>query len=105
MDKNNNTNFKDTKYCKLISSLKLEKDELGYQYAIEKIYVKQLEREEIRICLYKDMRDRGGSIRNRMLVRPVDVTEKELLQLLQAGIQNSLFTDNFISELKKLGGK
>ena len=46
---------KETKYCTLLQSTKItDKDGLGYTYAFEKIYVKELEREEVRICLYKD---------------------------------------------------
>ena len=44
--------IKETKYCKLLQSVSFEDKYTGYKYAIEKIYVKSLKREEIRICLY-----------------------------------------------------
>ena len=44
---------KETKYCKIIRSVELKDgDEL---FALEKIYIKALDRYEIRICLYRAM--------------------------------------------------
>ena len=105
MNSKSGENCKETKYCKLMKSYKLEKDNQGYQYAIEKILVKNLQREEIRICLYKDMRDRSGSITSRMLVRPVDLTEDELLKLLVLGIECGIISNKFISKMNQIGGK
>lgn len=94
---------KETKYCTLLQSSKMaDKDGLGYTYAFEKIYVKELEREEVRICLYKDMRDRGGNIQNRMLVRPCDLTEMEFIQLFEKAIKDKLFSDEFINYLRNV---
>ena len=94
---------KETKYCTLLQSTKItDKDELGYTYAFEKIYVKELEREEVRICLYKDMRDRSGKIQNRMLVRPCDLTEMEFIQLFDKAIKDKLFSDEFVNYLRNI---
>lgn len=97
---------KETKYCTLLQSSKMaDKDGLGYTYAFEKIYVKELEREEVRICLYKDMRDRGGNIQNRMLVRPCDLTEMEFIQLFEKAIKDGLFSDEFINYLRNIANQ
>ena len=94
---------KETKYCTLLQSTKIaDKDGLGYTYAFEKIYVKELEREEVRICLYKDMRDRSGKIQNRMLVRPCDLTEMEFIQLFDKAIKDKLFSDEFVNYLRNI---
>lgn len=90
---------KETKYCKLLQSVGFEDKYTGYKYAIEKIYVKSLKRNEIRICLYKDMRDRAGKVTNKMLVRPVDLTSDELLKLLVNGYQNGILDKDFIKTL------
>ena len=75
---------------------------LGYTYTFERIYVKELEREEVRICLYKDMRDRSGKIQNRMLVRPCDLSEMEFIQLFEQAIKDKLFSDEFINYLRNV---
>lgn len=98
----NTTNNKETKYCTLLKSSSIQDKEHGYRYAIEKIYIKELNREEIRICLYKNMKDRSGKLSNRMLVRPVDVTEKELLELLGVSIKENMFSEEFMKYLKNL---
>ncbi len=98
MDKQVDRTFKDvitkeTKYCKLLESVKMYDKETGYTYAFEKIYVKDLKREEIRMCLYKDMLDRAGKTQNRMLVRPVDLTELEFVQLFKLAYDKNLFSE------------
>ena len=99
MEKKNEQEVKETKYCKLLQSVGFEDKYTGYKYAIEKIYVKTLKREEIRLCLYKDMRDRAGKVTCKMLVRPVDLTSEELLQLLVKGYKDGIIDDKFITSL------
>lgn len=95
--------LKETKYCTLLESCTMpDSDGLGYTYAFEKIYIKELSREEIRICLYKDMRDRGGKIQNRMLVRPCDLTIQELYSLLCKAIKEKILPDDFIKHLQEM---
>lgn len=96
MEKKKEQEVKETKYCRLLQSVGFEDKYTGYKYAIEKIYVKSLKREEIRICLYKDMRDRAGQVANKMLVRPVDLTSDELLKLLVKGYQDGILDTDFI---------
>ena len=93
--------LKDTKYCTLIESAKTEVDENGYQYAIENIVVKELNRDEIRLCIYKDVENTNGITVNRLVPRPIDVTEDELIELIKLGIQKGILSKTFITKLSK----
>ncbi len=46
--------IKETKYCKIINQGKVGEGE--YTYSIEKIYIKELKRYEVRFCVYKATR-------------------------------------------------
>lgn len=46
--------IKETKYCKIMNQGKVGDDE--YTYTIEKIYIKELKRDEVRFCVYKATR-------------------------------------------------
>lgn len=46
--------IKETKYCKIKSQGKVGEGE--YTYSIEKIYIKELKRDEVRFCVYKATR-------------------------------------------------
>ena len=63
--------IKETKYCKIISQGKVGEGE--YTYSIEKIYIKELKRDEVRFCVYKATR-RGDET---YIPRSLDVTELE----------------------------
>ena len=52
--KNEEKVIKETKYCKIISQGKVGEGE--YTYSIEKIYIKELKRDEVRFCVYKATR-------------------------------------------------
>ena len=69
--------IKETKYCKIINQGKVGDDE--YTYTIEKIYIKELKRNEIRFCVYKSTR-RGDET---YIPRSLDVTELELIELIK----------------------
>ena len=56
---------KETKYCKIIRSVTVEDGD--ERFAIEKIYIKSLQRYEVRICLYRDCRDRVFAIMNKLI--------------------------------------
>ena len=43
--------IKETKYCKIKSQGKVGEGE--YTYSIEKIYIKELKRDEVRFCVYQ----------------------------------------------------
>lgn len=75
--KNEEKVIKETKYCKIISQGKVGEGE--YTYSIEKIYIKELKRDEVRFCVYKATR-RGDET---YIPRSLDVTELELIELIK----------------------
>ncbi len=87
--------IKETKYCKIINQAKF--GEGKYTYSIEKIYIKELKRNEVRFCAYKATR-RGDEI---YIPRSLDVTELELIELIKESIKNKVFSEEFITMLKQ----
>lgn len=87
--------IKETKYCKIISQGKVGEGE--YTYSIEKIYIKELKRDEVKFCVYKSTR-RGDET---YIPRSLDVTELELIELIKESIRRKVFSDEFIEMLKQ----
>ena len=87
--------IKETSYCKIYNRVSIEDDD--YYSCIERIEVKEKQREEIRFALYKDT-IRGD---NRYVPRSLDVTEIQLLELIKKAIENKVFSDEFIDMLKQ----
>ena len=87
--------IKETKYCKIISQGKVGEGE--YTYSIEKIYIKELKRDEVRFCVYKVTR-RGDET---YIPRSLDVTELELIELIKKSIREKVFSEGFIEMLKQ----
>jgi hypothetical protein len=87
--------IKETKYCKIVSQGKL--GEGMYTYSIEKIYINELKRNEVRFCVYKVTR-RGNET---YIPRSLDVTELELIELIKESIKNKVFSKEFIKMLKE----
>lgn len=88
--------LKETKYCLLLKQGKvIVEDSI---FSVERIYVKVMEREEIRFGLYKENKNQI----ERLIPRPVDVTEEELLQLISEGKSKGVFSKKFIEELKEI---
>lgn len=86
---------KETKYCKIIRSVTVEDGD--ERFAIEKIYIKSLQRYEVRICLYRDCRDRI----NKLIPRPVDLTMDKFVALILVGLKAGVLDDDFKQELIK----
>ena len=86
---------KETKYCKIIRSVTVEDGD--ERFAIEKIYIKSLQRYEVRICLYRDCRDRI----NKLSPRPVDLTIDKFVALILVGLKAGVLDDDFKQELIK----
>ena len=86
---------KETKYCKIIRSVTVEDGD--ETFAIERIFVKSLQREEIRFCLYKDCLDRP----NKLIARPVDMEIDKLITLIIIGIKAGVLDDKFKEEMIK----
>ncbi len=80
--------IKETKYCKIINQGKVGEGE--YTYSIEKIYIKELKRDEVRFCVYKATR-RGDET---YIPRSLDVTELELIELIKESIREKYFQKN-----------
>ena len=93
--KNEEKVIKETKYCKIISQGKVGEGE--YTYSIEKIYIKELKRDEVRFCVYKVTR-RGDET---YIPRSLDVTELELIELIKESISRKVFSEEFIEMLKQ----
>lgn len=91
--------IKETKYCKIMNQGKVGDDE--YTYTIEKIYIKELKRNEVRFCVYKATR-RGDET---YIPRSLDVTELELIELIKESMKNKVFSEEFITMLKQEIGK
>ena len=87
--------IKETKYCKIINQGKVGEGE--YTYSIEKIYIKELKRDEVRFCVYKVTR-RGDEA---YIPRSFDVTELELIELIKESISRKVFSEGFIEMLKQ----
>ncbi|AXU29194.1 TPA: hypothetical protein ACKONR_001183 [Clostridioides difficile] len=80
---------KETKYCKIIKSVTLVNG--NETFALEKIYIKSLDRYEIRIALYKDCRDRA----QKFVARAVDMEEDQLITLISLGIKAGILSKEF----------
>ena len=93
--KNEEKIIKETKYCKIINQGKVGEGE--YTYSIEKIYIKELKRDEVRFCVYKSTR-RGDET---YIPRSLDVTELELIELIKESIREKVFSEEFIEMLKQ----
>ncbi len=110
--------IKETKYCKIINQGKVREGE--YTYSIEKIYIKELKRDEVRFCVYKATRrgdetyiPRSLDVTELELIeatrrgdetyipRSLDVTELELIELIKESIKNKVFSEEFIEMLKQ----
>lgn len=87
--------IKETKYCKIINQGKVGEGE--YTYSIEKIYIKELKRDEVRFCVYKVTRRCDETY----IPRSLDVTELELIELIKKSIREKVFSEEFIEMLKQ----
>ena len=87
--------IKETKYCMVRNQVKVGAGE--YTYSLEKIYIKELKRDEVRFCVYKASR-RGDET---FIPRSLDVTELELIELIKKSIREKVFSEEFIEMLKQ----
>ena len=86
--------LRDTDYATELATVKKPSGATGSSYtAIERIYVKAADQEEIRFSWWEG---------NRMMPRPLDLPESELLPLLQEAIRGGVFSDQFLSELREV---
>lgn len=59
---------------------------------MEKIYIKDLDKYEIRLCLYKDCLDRP----NKLIPRPVDIDLKLFRDLIILGTKSGVLDKEFL---------
>ena len=81
---------RDTGYATLLAEGRIDFRD-GNSIRIERLYVKEQKQDEIRFSWWKH---------ERLIPRPLDVSEKQLLSLFQKSIKNAVFTRSFISRLK-----
>ena len=86
--------IKETKYCKIIKSVTLVDGE--ETFALEKIYIKDLDKYEIRLCLYKDCRDRP----RKLIPRSTDIDERLFRDLILLGIKSGILGKEFLEGIK-----
>ena len=79
---------KETKYCEVFKAVSIIDDD--YYSSIEKIKVKSKNCEEVRFALYKDT----FKMERQFIPRSLDLTEKQLLELIKKAIKGKVFSDN-----------
>jgi hypothetical protein len=65
----------------------------GAESRAERLYIKSLQQEAIRFSWWKD---------GRMMMRPLDIREGELLGLLREALSKGVFSDEFLVALREL---
>ncbi|PEL14303.1 hypothetical protein [Bacillus sp. AFS017336] len=86
--------LKETEYCELLEQGRLvTKDQIS---TIEKIKVKSTGQNEIRFAYYKLNKNNN----ERLILRPLDLNETELLQLFIDAVNKEVFSSNFRNTLK-----
>ncbi|MGG7195898.1 hypothetical protein ACQPUI_04095 [Clostridium butyricum] len=86
---------KETKYCEVYKAVSIMDDE--YYSSIEKIKVKSKMREEIRFALYKDT----FKMDRQFIPRSLDLTEKQLLELIGKAIEGKVLSEEFVNLLRE----
>ncbi len=81
--------MRDTNYAKELCDPSVVDWERS-QARLEKLYIKKLKQEEIRFSWWKN---------GKMMQRPLDLTEADLLKLLHNGFDD-VFSDEFLIDLK-----
>ena len=71
---------KETRYCKVLRQAKIRDNNVAY--GIEKIFVKELNQEEIRFVYFKDTVRRE----EQLVARPLDLPEDDLIKLMKVSI-------------------
>lgn len=86
--------LKQTDYCDLLAQGRLEKKD--HVSTIERIFVNSKQHDEIRFAYYKPNKNN----KERLILRPLDLTETELLQVFVDAIANNVFSADFKNKLK-----
>lgn len=81
--------MRDTNYARELATASLSSGDS--EVRIERLFVKEFQQEEIRFSWWKN---------DKMMMRPLDLPESELLELFQIAIQKRVFTPAFLRDLK-----
>jgi hypothetical protein len=84
--------MRDTSYAQEIATASVTFPS-GSEARIERLLIKESQQEEIRFSWWKD---------NRMMLRPLDLPENELLILLKAALQENVFSESFLKDLHEI---
>lgn len=88
--------LKSTEYCDLLKQGRLE---LGdFICTMERINVKASGEDEIRFAYYK----KNKNDNERLILRPLDINENELLMLFADAVSKNVFTADFQRKLKAI---
>jgi len=85
--------IRDTPYARECVPPAVVKFEDGTEARIERLFVKEQEQEEIRFSWWKD---------GRIMMRPLDLSGRDLLSLLQRAIVQGVLPMDFIAGLRKI---
>lgn len=94
-----NKAIKETKYCTVLRQAKIRDNNVAY--GIEKIFVKELNQEEIRFVYFKDT----TRIEEQLVARPLDLPEDDLIKLIELSIKQNVFSKEFVGKLKEILNK
>ena len=83
---------KETRYCKVLRQAKIRDNNVAY--GIEKIFVKELNQEEIRFVYFKD------TVRREEQLVALDLPEDDLIKLMKVSIKQNVFSKEFVCKLK-----
>ena len=87
---------KETKYCIVLKQAKIRDGNVAY--GIEKIFVKELNQEEIRFVYFKDT----IRMEEQLVARPLDLPEDDLIRLMELSIKQNVFSKEFVGKLKDI---
>ena len=85
---------KETRYCKVLRQAKIRDNNVAY--GIEKIFVKELNQEEIRFVYFKDTVRRE----EQLVARPLDLPEDDLIKLMKVSIKQMYSQKSLYVNLK-----
>ncbi|HBJ1650311.1 TPA: hypothetical protein LA460_000215 [Clostridium botulinum] len=91
-----NEAFNDTDYCRFYARGSFSTDNI--MYTIEQIFIKDLDRREIRFGYYKKNKNENY----QLVTRALDVTEKEFVVMFKDAIKNGVFSAVFLTALKSI---
>jgi hypothetical protein len=86
--------MRDTQYAREISRGIYPWSE-NSEARIERLYIKEFGQEEIRFSWWKD---------GNLVMRPLDLTEEELLALLRNSVEVGVFSTDFLRRLREILG-